>query len=58
MKKLLEEENRIMKIMAEKHKEIYFEMFGSLILNGMDIRTAIWECWNNLECVGKNEKGI
>lgn len=54
MKKLLDEEYYIMKIMAEKHKEVYFELFGTLILNGMDIRTAIWNCWNKLECGGNN----
>jgi hypothetical protein len=54
MNKLLEEENAIMKVLAEKHKEVYFELFGTLILEGMDIRTAIWHCWNKLECGGKN----
>lgn len=58
MNKLLEIENAIMKKLAEKHGDVYFEMFGGLILNGMDIRTAIWECWNKLECKGKNEKSI
>ena len=54
MNKLLEEENAIMKVLAEKHKEVYFELFGTLILEGMDIKTAIWECWNKLKCGGVN----
>jgi hypothetical protein len=54
--KLIEEENKIMKIMAEKHGDIYFEMLGKLTLEGMDIRTAIWHCWNTIECGGINGK--
>ena len=40
--------------MAEKHGEKYFSKLGGFLFAGMDIRTAIWECWNQLECGGKN----
>jgi hypothetical protein len=51
---ILEEEYNIMRIMSENHGIIYYEMFGALIYEGMDINTAIWHCWNNLECGGVN----
>jgi len=52
---ILDEEMHIMKLMMQKHGVVYYELFGRLMLDdGMDIRTAIWECWNQLECGGKN----
>lgn len=52
--KIIEEEYYIMKIMAKNHGKVYYEMFGTLVYEGMDIKTAIWVCWNKLECGGKN----
>jgi len=51
----LDEEQETRKKLADKFGDAYYEMWGKLILGGMDIHTATWECWNNLECGGKNE---
>lgn len=47
MEKIIEN-NIKMKEMAEKYKDEYFELFGSLILNGYDIQSAIDFCYNKL----------
>jgi len=48
---MIEEEKRIMEIMANEFGGIYFEYLGKLMLvDGLDIRTAIWKCWNDLKC--------
>ena len=44
----------MMSIMEQKHGDIYFEMLGNLVANGMDIQTAIYECWNKLEANSTN----
>lgn len=48
---LLCEDIKTMNLLKEKHGDVYFEMLGDLVLGGMDIHTAIWECWNKLECI-------
>lgn len=47
MEKIIEN-NIKMKEMAEKCKDEYFNLFGSLILKGYDIQTAIDLCYNKL----------
>ncbi len=36
-------------ILSENHGDVYFEMMASLINEGYDNQTAIFECWNKLE---------
>lgn len=45
----------MMSIMKENHGDIYFEMLGALVADGMDIQTAIYECWNKLETNSTNK---
>ncbi len=44
----LKEMNNAMKEMAEKYGYYYFELFGRKVLEGMDIETAVWYCYNKL----------
>lgn len=45
---------KMMKEMQQQHGEIYFELFGRIQLEGMDIETAIHYCWNKLMTEIKN----
>lgn len=38
----------------KKHGNKYLFYLGGLTMDGMDIRTAIWECYNKFECGGIN----
>lgn len=49
----VKEMNNAMKEMADKYGYYYFELFGRKILEGMDIETAVWYCYNKLNG-GKN----
>jgi len=51
---LIDEEYVIMDFLRDKYAEVFYAMLGRLIVSGMDIRTAVWDCWNKLECGGKN----
>ncbi len=48
-KELIQAEHDECKLLAEKYGDRYYTMFGELIYQGMDIRTAIWYCYNKLE---------
>jgi hypothetical protein len=40
--------NEAMQEMAKKYGMFYFELFGRKVLEGMDIETAVWYCYNKL----------
>jgi hypothetical protein len=44
----VKEMNNAMKEMADKYGYLYFELFGRKVLEGMDIETAVWYCYNKL----------
>jgi hypothetical protein len=46
----MELHQKMMLQMKRDFGNIYFEMFGNCILEGMPIEVAIWHCWNNLMC--------
>jgi hypothetical protein len=52
---LLLEEEKIIELLEKHFGKNFFNHFGRLILiEGLDIKTAIWKCWNDLECGGQN----
>lgn len=53
-KELLTEEIEIKKLLAEKYGSDFYELFTLLSFQGIDVKTAIFECWNQLECGGTN----
>lgn len=34
--------------MRDKHDVVYFDLLGQCIMQGMDVETAIYYCWNKL----------
>ena len=52
--KLIDEDLIAIDYLYANHKVEFIIMFYDLSSEGMDIKTAIWECWNKLKCGGVN----
>lgn len=51
---LIDEDVEALEYLYIYHKVEFMLMFYDLASEGMDLKTAIWECWNKIKCGGKN----